>query len=181
MIPENLSYLVSTSAFIVALVSLLLARKNWRESNRPIVTAFVEDDTAGGTAIYNLVVSNTGNRPAVNVRLHATDDQIAALLDPAAEKKMLDIIAYNFRPESSVPLLRNGEDLSTSFGSFSTNEQNAKCLKYASEAKVVLTYGDLDGRRYRSKLILKVYARQGFGGGTWVKQKPFRNRSSQSE
>ena len=166
------STLLSAFALLVSLISLLLVRKNWREPNRPIVTAFLNDDTRGGTALFNLIVLNTGNRPTADVHLHAEHAQIASLLDPEADAKLIASIAFNFRPESTIPLLRNGEQLTTSFGSFSTDPQNPKWLRYGASANINITYSDLDRRRYKSKLKLKVYERHGFGGGTWVEHEP---------
>lgn len=177
---EEIRTLISVAALLVSLISLLLVRMNWRESNRPIVTAFVEDDSSGGTAIFHLIIANTGNRPAVRVRLHANEAQIAALMHPEADKKRLEILACNFSAQSEVPLLRNGEELSTSFGAFSTDQQNGKWLQYGTETEISVTYADLDGRRYKSKLPLKIYAREGFGGGTWVTQKPVSSRLTHS-
>ena len=56
---------VAAAALIVSILSFYFSIKSWRESNRPIVSARVTSANGGeeGTAL-NLVVENTGNRPA---------------------------------------------------------------------------------------------------------------------
>lgn len=78
------------------------------------------------------------------------------------------MIESNFLKESEVPLLRNGEELTTSFGAFTNNGDEEPWLRYGAEAEISITYQDLDGRKFESRLLLKVYAREGFGGGVWT-------------
>ena len=78
---------------------------------------------------------------------------------------------FSFSPESKIPLLRNGEELSTSFGAFSTHEPNGKWLNYGSEIEITISYADLEGKKYESTVPLKVYPREGFGGSVWITRK----------
>jgi hypothetical protein len=159
---------VSAVAMAVSLISLHFTKVNWLQSNRPIVTAFVTEHHAGsGAATFNLILANTGNRPATRIRLVAPNENIRKLVEPGVSDKHFKLIAQNFMANSEVPLLRNGEELATSFGAFVPNEPNGKWLKYGSECDVSVTYQDLEGRTYESKLPLKIYARHGFGGGVW--------------
>ncbi|TWT20290.1 hypothetical protein FQY83_11190 [Luteimonas marina] len=70
-----------------------------------------------------------------------------------------------------VALLRNGEDLSTAFGSFGV-EKSSRQLNYGVQIPILVTYEDLDGRRYKGRMPLKVFARNGFAGAVWSKSKP---------
>lgn len=172
MATDDIRTVLSVIAIIVSFVSLFFTRLNWLQSNRPIVTAFVTERESGHTgATFNLVVANTGNRPAVHVHLNALESEIKRLLHPDAEPSRFEAIAHNFSPESEIPLLRNGEELSTSFGAFSTHEPNGKWLEYGSEIEITVSYADLEGRNFKSRLPLKVYAREGFGGSVWVTEK----------
>jgi hypothetical protein len=169
---EDAKTFFSVAAFAVSVVSIYFTRVNWLQSNRPIVTAFViEHEPDGEASAFNLVIANTGNRPAVQVRMHATEREIRALLEDNVSVKYYEMIASNFSKDSEIPLLRNGEELSTSFGAYLGNSSTGAWLKYGAETEIVIAYQDLDGRRYRSRQPVKIYARAGFGGGVWNERK----------
>ena len=67
---EEVRTVFSAVALVLATVSLLVAMRNWRQSNRPIVVAFVKTNKGGNRGIaYDLVVENTGTRPVTRVQL----------------------------------------------------------------------------------------------------------------
>ena len=68
-----------------------------------------------------------------------------------------------FAADSTIPVLKNGEELPTAFGLDSTNPW----LNYGKEITIEIAYDDLEGKHYTSKVPLKVHAREGFGGGVW--------------
>lgn len=155
---------ISVAAFTASVASLWFARRFWLESNRPIVTTFIEEHATGNTTTaFDLILSNTGNRPAINVRLHAAPALITQLLGDGVTVAMAEEIRRCFSPASEVALLRNGEDLSTAFGSYGL-ERSSQQINYGAEISVQLTYQDLDRRRYSAHVPLKVFARHGFGG-----------------
>lgn len=155
----------SAVAIGISLASLYFSRRSWLQSNRPIVTAFVKEKEPGNIAtVYNLIVANTGNRPATNVRLLASEQAIVDIMIPEAPARESEAIKRCFSDEAQIPLLKNGEELETAFGH--TSMQN-KCLKYGSLLDIEIQYNDLEGRDYVSKLPLKIYVRRGFGGFTW--------------
>lgn len=159
---------VSVVAMVASFISLYFTKVNWLQSNRPIVTAFITEHHSGNmAATFNLILANTGNRPAVRVRLLASHENIRRLVEPGISDKHFNLIAQNFMAKSEVPLLRNGEELTTSFGAFTTSESDGKWLKYGAECEATVTYRDLEGRKYESTLPLRIYARDGFGGGIW--------------
>lgn len=165
---EDLKTAISVGAFVISLVSLYFTKVNWRQSNRPIVTAFITEHSSGNMgATFDLVVANTGTRPAVRIRMHASQSEIESLLEHNVQGKRFETIESNFLKKSEIPLLRNGEELTTSFGAFARGASNTPWLRYGSEAEIVITYRDLDGRKFASRQPLKVYARRGFGGGVW--------------
>ena len=105
-------FVASIVAISISLISLYFTRVNWLQSNRPIVTAFITEHHAGNQgATFNLVLANTGNRPAVRVQLLATENNIRQLVEPGISSNHFDHIAQNFSKSSEVPLLRNGEEL----------------------------------------------------------------------
>lgn len=165
---DDLRTILSAVALSVSLLSLYFTRVNWLQSNRPIVVAYVTEHEPGNVATtFNLVVANTGNRPAVRVRLGASHHDILQLVEDDIEPNAFKAIESCFRPESEIPLLRNGEDLTTSFGFVSDYPRNGNCLRYGAKTEISITYQDLEGRLYKSKQPLKIYVRKGFGGGTW--------------
>jgi len=155
-------------AVAVSLASLYLSRRLWLQSNRPIITAAIVDYASGNMgAVFNLVVSNTGNRPATNVRLNAKPEDINKLMVVSVEEEKRQFIYNCFSNEAIITLLKNGEEITTSFGSISHPSSKAQWLKYGARITIEITYNDLEGRSYRSIVPLKVYAREGFGGGVW--------------
>ena len=159
---------MAVAALLISLISLYFTKINWIQSNRPIVTAFVTEHSSGNmAATFNLVISNTGNRPAVRIQIHATPEQIKRLLENNAPRKNVQMIESNFLKSSEIPLLRNGEELTTSFGAFTKNLNEDPWLKYGSETEIIIKYQDLHGKKFQSIQPLKVYAREGFGGGVW--------------
>jgi hypothetical protein len=164
---EELKTFLSGAAFVVALISLYFTRVNWLQSNRPIVTAYLCEHKSGNLATaFNLVVSNTGSRPAIRVRLHATHSQIRELTEGEIDLKRFEMLESVFDPTSEIPLLRNNESLTTSFGAYVASESD-KWLKYGAKIDISVTYSDLEGRSYKSRQPLKIYIRTGFGGGSW--------------
>lgn len=159
---------ISFAAFAVSLASVYFSRRSWFQSNRPIVVAFVAEQHTGNVAsAFKLVVSNTGNRPATNVRLRASSEDISNLVKPAVCSKRKDAIGGCFSDSAMIPVLRNGEELSTAFGAFTPNSSDGDWLNYGVQIKIKIEYSDLDGRNYRSTLPLKIYVREGFGGSVW--------------
>lgn len=162
---------VSAFGALIAVGSILLSRKNWLESNRPIVTAYVDEDSSGeGITIFNLFIKNTGTRPATGVQLEASQYAISQLLEVEANPRKRESIEAVFLRESKVSVLHQNESLVTSFG-LSTTNPSEKWLRYDSEIQVSITYQDLEGRKYISSVPIKLRSRAGFGGGLWQSPK----------
>jgi hypothetical protein len=154
----------------ISIASLYFSRRSWLQTNRPIVTAFITEYKSGNmTGVFNLVLSNSGNRPATNVRIHATPSMISRLLAKGVDPKLRESIEMCFSEEATIPVLRNGEELETGFGAFSSHASNelGPWLAYGEEIPVEIRYRDLEDRKYVSKHPLKIYARKGFGGAVW--------------
>jgi hypothetical protein len=173
MSPDDIKTFFSAGAMVVSVISLCATSFFWFQSNRPIVTAFVEEfeDASGNIAtIFNLKVSNTGTRPATRVRLVAMAHDVESLVDSGAEERERQSIRACFAGEAEIPLLRNGEELVTAFGSY----QNGKppWLNYGRAIMIAVEYRGIQGlRKYKSRMPLKIYARTGFGGSSWSRAK----------
>lgn len=167
MTADDIRTFISIAALVASLISLYFTRRFWLQSNRPIVTAFVDEHSSGNMATaFDLVLSNTGNRPAVNVCIHADPKMILRLIGDGASEEMAEEIKRCFSVGSTVALLRNGEELTTAFGSYGI-ETSSQLINYGVQIPVTLTYADLDKRPYRAHMPLKVFARHGFGGAVW--------------
>ncbi|WP_152539377.1 hypothetical protein [Methylomicrobium lacus] len=155
-------------AIAISLASLYFSRKSWLQSNRPIITAFVSDHAKGNiSTALNLVISNTGNRPATNVRLIASENDILRLIKPTAQAKRKKMILDCFQESAIIPILRNGEELSTCFGAITRNDTDENWMVNGAQIEIRVEYSDLDGRFYKSEMPLKIYSREGFAGGFW--------------
>jgi hypothetical protein len=106
----------------VSLASFWFARRSWLQSNRPIVSAAVETHAGGNESIvYNLAVSNTGNRPAANVRLRASAVSVDACVAEWVKNfkgihTTFEGVMRCFTDEGEIPLLLNGKTMINSFG-----------------------------------------------------------------
>jgi hypothetical protein len=173
--PDDWKTIFSAGAIGVSLVSLLFARRSWLQTNRPIVSATVETFSGGNRAItYNLVVSNTGNRPAVNVRLFVNEIELNAAM--SFDSKNCDEsgkVDYNnilrcFSEKGEIALLRNGADVSNSFAYTSGNGKSFWI--YDARIPIIIKYFDLEGRKYNASQKLIVKDSEGFAGGMWSKK-----------
>lgn len=165
---DEIRTLLTGVSVVVALLSARFARMSWKESYRPIVTAFVSEHKSGNSgATYNLVISNSGNRPATHIQLRAKNKDIEKLVDEHADEFRKERIFRCFKSESMVSVLRNGEELATSFGAVSKEAINGHWLNYGVEIQIEVLYKDLLGKKYRERMPLKLYVRNGFGGGIW--------------
>lgn len=165
---DDVKTIFSMLAFFTSVVSIILTRVNWRQSNRPVVSVFVVEESIGnGVGTFNFSVANSGTRPATNIRFYIDDKELEKLIDPTADSKAKLDVAQCFSSESNVPLLRNGEVLTGGFGHSSNNGLNKPQLNYGAEANVRVEYSDLEGKKYSSFQPIKIYTRNGFTGSSW--------------
>jgi hypothetical protein len=156
----------SVAAIIVSLASLYFARKSWMRSNRPIVTAYLAEFAIGNiSSPFNLVVVNTGNRPALNVRMICEPEELLKLVDDR-DTHSLEHFVSTFSKEARLSVLKNGEEITTWFGMITKDPMRAT-LRHGSSGKITIAYSDLDGNDYSHDLELYVWARSGFGGSSW--------------
>ncbi|NES04977.1 MAG: hypothetical protein F6K22_20380 [Okeania sp. SIO2F4] len=159
-------------AIIISLVSFCSTLLLWKKSNRPIIVAYIDVNGEPGNVniFYDLVVSNIGNRPAVRIRLDSSPEEIKNIFedgintgDGFTREQKIEQIENCFDPKNEIVLLEHREKLSTAFGATG----RIQWLKFGSTIDISITYFDLDGRSFKSKLPLKVYPRKGFSGIIW--------------
>lgn len=158
---------VSAVGALIAFASVFITRKNWRDSNRPVVSAYVDEESGGdGITTFNLYLKNTGNRPATEIQLHASEKDIERIIAEHAEPKRRHNIKTVFSQKSRLAVLHPEETLVTSFG-LASSRPDEHWLKYGEEFPVRVSYRDLEGRKYSSKSLIRIRPREGFGGGVW--------------
>lgn len=169
--PDDWKTILSILAFVLSLVSFWFSRRSWFQSNRPIVTAAVETHIGGNESIaYNLAVSNTGNRPATNVRIRVRDNDVEMCVAEWVKHNKESDSIYSavmrcFSDDGEIPLLLNGKTMINSFG-YTRGDQKT-FWRYGASLPIKIKYCDLDGRKYQSKQTIRVKDSAGFAGGIW--------------
>lgn len=154
------------AAFVVSLLSFYFSIKSWRETNRPIVTARISSDDGGnmGTAL-NMLVENTGNRPAINVALSVNPDDLRSALTEHVNDSSTRSLARLFSERGIIPVLGNGKSVSNDFGFLSGDSEST--WRGDLRLSVEVSYQDLDGRKFRHRIPLLIADDKGFAGGFW--------------
>ncbi|GAB4534363.1 MAG: hypothetical protein Tsb0014_20490 [Pleurocapsa sp.] len=172
--PEKLHLLINilqpVATEIIAIVAILgffNTRWLWKQTNRPIVSAFVETHSAGNVAtMFNFIIVNTGNRPAIDIKLTIDNKQEFKECIANPENEMTEYIFGCFENSAIIPLLIDGEKRSNSFGLTSIKkEQNI--WKYGSSFSITINYKDLEKKQYQSKLSLYIKDSESFAGSSW--------------
>lgn len=172
MLEGLLTFGLPIGAFVLSIVSIVIAWWNWRQSNRPIVVATIRTHSGGNVAIlYDLVVLNAGTRPAVNVRLDTTESQLAACLAQpelvSTEKPLWREAVRCFSEEGTIPLLVHGTEAKNSFGYTGDAGGKGSFWKYRGRFSIRILYDDLDGNSYTSRQVLIIQDSSGFADGSW--------------
>lgn len=164
-------------ALIISCISLFMTGKLWLKTNKPIVTAIINlnfPDNPSPSSPLKLIIYNSGNRPATNIKLKvnpriwfkvrfpimSVDHEIKSIFNEKASIKDIDFIKKIFSKEVEIPVLINGKDIETAFGSFNY-------IKVGSQLPIIIEYSDLDNKKHKSKLTLLMLDPKGFGGGIW--------------
>ncbi|MGO9118977.1 MAG: hypothetical protein ACLQPD_15385 [Desulfomonilaceae bacterium] len=161
------SLIVSMIALGISGISLYWAFKSWKETHRPLITARVTTHDAGNVAtMLNLVVSNTGNRPAKNVILTVNRNDLASALFAGSEDPLRRDVEHCF--SDLIAVIPNGSSVSNSFGCFSANDRD-RTWREPIVINITIKYEDLDGRTYENDQPLRVRggADEAFAGGSW--------------
>lgn len=169
---EDLRTWLTGFALAVSLWALWWSWRGWRESNRPLVTVHVESvDNKSGPIAYNLVVQNSGNRPALNVRLWTDLKILEKCIDAPAPRNETQELFFGhvkscFSPDAAIPLLAPGVKSTSSFG-YSGTGQHGPFWKYRSTIFVDVAYLDIESHEYRHRILVQIRDTIGFGGGSW--------------
>lgn len=169
---ETLRTIFMAVATLIAVLSFFNTVRLWKQTNRPIVSAFVETDCSGNEATtYNLLVINSGNRPAVNIQLQLNIEELKKCLaqDIDINDSRIERILKCFSKEGIIPLLVAGAKTSNSFGITSSKTED-NIWKYGSSIPINIIYKDLEGNQYTSTLAVVVQDSNTFAGTEWAKK-----------
>ena len=168
--PELITpYTISVSALLISLLSLLFQEFQWRRSTRPIVSAYLcntfPNEKISSSVDLNLIIINTGTMPATDIRIRAKESDIKKIFGDEINEVDKDIVTNCFDNKRTTPLLLNGNKAETFFGHCEQiNATSWKGLKYDSWLPIKITYRDLNKRKYRTSIKLKLRDSYGFGG-----------------
>lgn len=157
------SSILGIAAVVIALVSLCFAVYSWRQANRPLVSARVTSHSGGNVGIaLNLLVENTGNRPARDIRFVVKEPHVRAAHSQASIPKDAQRCFFS---GIVIPVLANGRSASNAFGQLGQEQPDS--WQAGSEIPVTLKYRDLSGRRFSNKIRLFLADDAGFAQTFW--------------
>lgn len=150
----------SSGALLISIVSFVFAVLSWRESHRPIVVARISTERGGNVASpIELVVENTGNRPAINVVLEADAEELDKVLDPEASEAERVGVKRCFESGTYIPVLGNGQKVANAFGSF---QESGSTWRYKATLVVGIRYEGLKGRKFFNQVPIWLVDNRGF-------------------
>lgn len=162
---EMASLFISGFAASISLLALYWAIKSWKETHRPLITARVTTYQAYDQLVaLNLVLTNTGNRPAINVRLSINREDLEAALFAERGNAFRSAVENCF--SEAITVIENGSEISNSFGTFAVNDTN-RTWREPVILNIRIEYEDLDGRKYSNHQPLRIRADEGFAGTAW--------------
>jgi hypothetical protein len=160
-------FVVSIFAAGISGISLYWAFKSWKETHRPLITARVTTHTAGNQATaLDLVVSNTENHPAKNVRLSVDRSELERYFAAGPQDPLRRDVEHCF--SDLIAVIPNGSSVSNSFGCFSANDRE-RTWREPTVINIQVKYEDLDGRIYSHDQPLRIRGGgdEAFAGGSW--------------
>jgi len=169
---EEIRNIITVIATLISFWSVYTARRLWYQSNRPLLSALLKEHSAGiDTALFDLIIVNSGNRPATDIYIKAKKVDIDSVFKENAKEGSKKYLYQIFSGKSKIQVLLNGKEVKTAFSGCSTNIENSACiLEYESELPIIIHYKDIDGNKYYSKLSLYIRDSDGFGGSVWKKE-----------
>lgn len=165
----DIKTIILVFAFVLSILSFLFTRRSWVESNRPIITAEIITHAAGNEGIaYDILVHNTGNRPAANIQLKAEEKYINKLLASGCSESIKNDINNIFSPRVEISILHDGESVSNAFGHTSSTDSSS--LNYGVKFPITITYRGLGRKKFKTKQKLIVKDSEYFAGSGWSKR-----------
>jgi hypothetical protein len=160
-----LGIIVAAASLVVAFSSMTLTWLLWRKTNRPILTAWIVSAAGGDEGIaLNIVVENSGNRPAKDVRLVAKEKQVLAALDNPLDESLPRDALHCFFSGKQISVLANGKLVTNAFGHLGSQ---AGAWKGGAAIALLIKYRGLGNERYGAKMNLILVDDNGFAQSSW--------------
>ena len=157
----NVPMILAVVALVISVLSFGFAVYSWRQANRPMVVARVTTDSGGNMGIaLNLLVENTGNRPAQDVELIANEADVRGASAQAVVPKDAERCFFS---GIRIPVLANGRRSTNAFWHLG----QADSWRAGAEIPVTVRYRDLNGRRFSNKHRLVLADDAGFAQTFW--------------
>jgi hypothetical protein len=160
------SLIISSFALFVSALSYYFSIKSWKETYRPIVTARVTTKKSNekGTGL-DIIVENTGNRPAKNIRFIANEKELESVLLAKKGDPLREDIDNIFSKDTIIPVIANNRFITNGFGLLTDNDETT--WRVNSILNIEIIYQGLDGRSFSDKMPLLLADDTGFAGGYW--------------
>lgn len=113
----------------------------------------------------NVLVENTGNRPAINVRLSVDKEELIGALHADVEDTDRKSLERLFADAGTIPVLGNGKSTSAYFGFLSGDAKSTWNGDLTLHIRI--SYCDLDKRVFTHRISLFVRGGDGFTGDFW--------------
>jgi hypothetical protein len=153
-------------ALLVSILSVCFAVFSWREAHRPIIIARVTSVASGDLATgLQLLVENTGNRPARDITLTCDKTSLNLVLDPKVRAQPPDDVKQVFASDTVIPVLENGRAITCAFGLFSAQDQSTWVPN--SRLQITISYRSLGRRRFKESIYLLLADDRSFTGFQW--------------
>lgn len=154
---------ISVISVLISLASMTFAVNSWHRTNRPIISARITTAAGGeiNTAL-NIVVENTGNRPAKSITLTAKRSDVIGVMRDTSQAVPMDAERCFFE-RNVIPVLANGKVASNAFGAIGRDGE------WEAGAKIPLEieYFSFEGKRYTEKMDLLLVDDAGFAQTSW--------------
>lgn len=161
----NASTEIAIISATIAFISMCVTVWLWYRTNRPILSVRVTAVVGSNEGIaLNILVENTGNRPAKEISIKADEHRImSALVDPSNGGVPMDARRCLLE-KRMIPVIANGRTVSNAFGHVGNNPG---AWQSGAVIPVVIRYRSLEGRRYTGKMNLLLADDAGFAQTFW--------------
>ncbi|RML92463.1 hypothetical protein [Pseudomonas savastanoi] len=156
---------MASASLIVAIGSLSLTWHLWRKTNLPILTAWIASVAGGDDGIaLNIVVENSGNRPAKDIRLVAKKQHVLAALGHPPDGAIPRDAVLCFFSNKQISVLANGKRVTNAFGYLGSRSGTWKA---GAVIPLIIYYQGLEGQSHSAKLNLILNDDNGFAQSSW--------------
>lgn len=155
---------ISIFSLVIAISSVFINWILWRKVNRPIVTVRLSSDTNSSITL-NIVIENTGNLPAKNIKLIAHREDVLNCLNGSLIPQEAERIFFE---NTVIPILANGKQTANSFNFYGQDIDG--CWDSGSYLPIRIEYYALDGRKYNENFDLRFASDNEFVFSSWGKQ-----------